>query len=224
MQRMIEKVLNWVFPIPVHCAECGHKLASFEIQLGICRECLDKLRLFSGQALLKMEGLHEQHFDAVYGVALYEGMIKDWIYRMKYYGERQLAFPLVELVMAHGLHGDWDGIIPIPLHRERLEKRGYNQAGLIAEGVAFYLGRPYVEGLARVKATAPQNQLRLSERQANVQGIFALRPGFAVAGKEWLLVDDIFTTGATVNEAAKVLKLGGARRVDVCVLASGRMM
>jgi ComF family protein len=113
-----------------------------------------------------------------------------------------------------------DAIIPVPLHPKRLRWRGFNQAVLLAREV----GRswqvpvdPFI--LFRSRETPPQTQLDEGERRKNVRGAFALNPAKSVQGKVLLLVDDVYTSGATVNECSRVLTRAGAREVHVLTLA-----
>jgi ComF family protein len=115
-------------------------------------------------------------------------------------------------------------VVPVPLHWWRHWRRGYNQAETLARAVAAGLGLPcWPRCLRRIRNT-PQQTLQSSptSRQANVHGAFAPRPGYRMAGKRVLLVDDVLTTGATASEAARALRRGGAGSVAVAVLAHGR--
>jgi ComF family protein len=113
-------------------------------------------------------------------------------------------------------------VIPVPLHRFRLWSRRFNQAALLAQGVARHAGLPYAPmALTRVKRTRPQVGLTRDARAANMQGAFKV-PAEAthrVAGARILLVDDVLTSGATLNAAARVLLRAGAARVDVLTFA-----
>jgi ComF family protein len=115
-----------------------------------------------------------------------------------------------------------DVIVPVPLHRRRLWWRRYNQSALLAQAVAGQSGRPLASAaLARVRATAQQVGLSADERDRNVRGAFRVpveqKP--AVAGRRVLLVDDVYTTGATVRAATRALLRAGATAVDVLVFA-----
>ncbi len=115
-----------------------------------------------------------------------------------------------------------DLIVPVPLHRWRLLKRRYNQAALLAQALARRTGLPAVNDLLRRKrATPSQGGLSAAGRRANVRGAFAVRPAYAdrLAGRRVLLVDDVMTTGATVNAVATVLRRHGVLGVDVLTLA-----
>lgn len=121
-----------------------------------------------------------------------------------------------ELLAARG----YDAIVPVPLHIARLRWRGFNQAVLLARPLARSWRIP-LEPLAlrRSRPTAPQVGLGEVERRRNIAGAFEIRDAAAIRGRRVLLVDDVFTTGATVEECSRVLLKGGALAVDVAVLA-----
>ncbi|AZR73834.1 hypothetical protein BBF96_10815 [Anoxybacter fermentans] len=228
MRRLINGILNLIYPERARCSLCKDELISWEIQLGICHQCLNEMNFFAGKGLKKLPELFEQHIDLVGSAVLYTGLIKELIYRLKYYGERQLIYPMVELMVRQYYiifkEEKWDGLIPVPLHESRLHERGYNQALLLAVGLSFYLKIPCFDWVERVKETHPQNQLTLDQRRKNLEGAFRLKKGIEIKGGRWLIIDDIFTTGNTTNEIAKILKEAGAEKVGVYTLASGRMM
>lgn len=119
---------------------------------------------------------------------------------------------------------DWqiDVVIPVPLHPRRYAERGFNQAEPITEALAAYTGRNMVDGLRRTKYTTKQARLSKRAREQNVRGAFSLANNEMVAGKNILLVDDVYTTGATMAECAMVLKEAGAARVFGFTLARGK--
>jgi len=111
-------------------------------------------------------------------------------------------------------------IIPVPLHPQRLRWRGFNQAVILGRAVSRSWGvplDPFV--LQRSRQTRPQTELTRKERQPNVRGAFSTDPGKSLKGQDILLVDDIYTSGATVKECTRVLLRGGARTVQVLTLA-----
>jgi len=111
-------------------------------------------------------------------------------------------------------------IIPVPLHGARLRERGYNQALEIARPVARALGIPLdFRSLVRMRATAPQTGMTVAARRRNLRGAFALRDDTAVRNLRVALVDDVMTTGSTVQAAAKCLRAAGAKEVDIWVIA-----
>lgn len=111
-------------------------------------------------------------------------------------------------------------IVPIPLHKDKLRERGFDQSYLIARYMAGRLKLPFWDALLmRIKATESQAKKKKNERLENVRGAFSLTRPEEARGKDILLIDDVFTTGATANEAAKVFKRAGAGRVHVFTLA-----
>lgn len=115
---------------------------------------------------------------------------------------------------------DYHLVVPIPLHRTRLRERGFNQSLLLAKEIGTVWGIPidYIN-LQRIRPTEPQINLKGKERIRNVKGAFAVKGEKAFKGKRVLLIDDVYTTGATVSECSKVLKKARAERVDVLTLA-----
>ena len=115
----------------------------------------------------------------------------------------------------------WDALVPIPLHPARRRERGFNQSAEIARWLGAKVGLRVEEGLIRVKPTPPQARLRRTERLRNLRGALALAPGFDPRGQRLLLCDDVFTTGATADACARVLKKEGADEVAALTVARG---
>jgi len=107
-------------------------------------------------------------------------------------------------------------LTPIPLHSSRQRWRGFNQAGILAQELSVNLNLPIADVLQREKTTKTQKDLKKDERSRNVAGAFALKKGADIRGKNIILIDDVTTTGATLQEAAKVLKRNGAAKV-ICL-------
>lgn len=113
-----------------------------------------------------------------------------------------------------------DLILPVPLHSKRLRWRGFNQSVLLARQLSRAYGiplHPYI--LSREKETPPQTQLSEDDRRRNVRGVFSVHGKEVIKGKNLLLVDDVYTSGATVNECSRALKQAGAKEVYVLTLA-----
>jgi ComF family protein len=140
----------------------------------------------------------------------YEGTLRDVLHALKYDGRRSVAGPLGRLMAATG--GDVlagaDFVVPVPLHFFRQYARGFNQASELAG----HLGLPVLNALRRTRATVTQTDLPEAERHANVRGAFVLR-GVVPVSSVLVIVDDVSTTGATLDECARVLLDGGAREV-----------
>ncbi|MEK6680504.1 MAG: ComF family protein [Nitrospirota bacterium] len=123
-------------------------------------------------------------------------------------------------VQGDRMHFDNSLIVPVPLHKKRLNERGFNQSLLIAHHLSKSLNIPLsIDGLQRVRWTRPQIELSREERLRNVKGAFAVRDGISFKGKKLLLIDDVYTTGATVNECARMLKKAGAKEINVFTIA-----
>jgi ComF family protein len=115
-----------------------------------------------------------------------------------------------------------DMIVPVPLHHVSLRERGFNQAHLLSLAVSKRFGVPVRRScLAKIRHTRPQSGLNRQERLTNLKGAFKVKDPGAVKGKNILIVDDVYTTGATVSKAAGALKEAGASKIEVAVLAKG---
>ncbi len=140
---------------------------------------------------------------------------------MKYRGKTQLAPVLAGLItQTHPAPTNVDVLVAVPLHPDRLREREYNQALLLAHHLGRHWNLPVlIDVLRRTKPTLPQTSLTRRERLKNLRRCFAVATPSAVEGKTALLVDDVFTTGTTVNECAKALRKAGAEAVYVQTLA-----
>jgi ComF family protein len=186
------------------CTCCGRVFASRDGADRVCGDCQTD----------------PPPFDRARAAALYDGPVAQAITRFKF--SRQMAVlpvmqhwlqrpPCLELVAAADL------LAPVPLHPKRIKHRGFNQSLLLAQG---FPGAAVVRELVvRTRHTAPQVGLNPKERQDNVKGAFAVTVPALVKGKSVLLIDDLYTTGSTVKECARVLRKAGASRVEVLTVA-----
>lgn len=154
----------------------------------------------------------------------YTGLGRAVIHALKYGGERRLAGPLGAALArrwaACGQLGDV--LVPIPVHRDRLRDRGFDQARLIADEVGRVTGAPVARALVRTRRTARQAELDRTGRAGNVAGAFAVAGPAAVGGRWVVLVDDVMTTGVTLREAALALHAAGAVAVSALTVARER--
>ena len=151
-----------------------------------------------------------------------DGPARKLVHRLKYSDRAELAKPMGRWMARAGadILADADLIAPVPLHPVRLWRRRFNQAAMLAREIARATGKPCDPGaLLRVKATASQVGLSRAQRAENVQGAFRAAKGAAVKGLNVVLVDDVLTSGATANAAARALIRAGAKRVDALVFA-----
>ena len=197
------------------CARCDVALLSNAGPL--CRACAALSRTTPPPAL-----------ERIVVASVYDGAVASAIRGLKFRGQRRLALPLARLLLAAVEDATLapDLIIPMPLHGGRRRERGYNQAALLARPLARAMRAPLREdALARTRATQPQTRLSRPDRRANVAGAFALASHAAqtqLAGKRLLLVDDVTTTGATLDAAAEALL--AARPAAILALAVARPM
>lgn len=159
--------------------------------------------------------------DSIRSVALFQGPLREGIHRYKYQRLASLADPfgdmLIEYWCTHQLTADW--LVPVPLHPSRERDRGYNQSNLLARRLAAGVGVPIsAAGLRRTRATAVQMELNAAQRKENVAGAFACDEA-RVRGKRVIVVDDVCTTGATLEACAAALLKAGAVSVMGLTLA-----
>jgi ComF family protein len=163
-------------------------------------------------------------FAAARAAFLYRATVRELVHHFKYGGKVQLRRPL-GLLTARELAPFASFfapqlLLPVPLHVRRLRQRGFNQAVLLGEVLARQWGVPLDRyQLLRTRWTEPQVNLSAAERVANVRGAFAVAAKHGLAGKRVLLVDDVYTTGSTVRECARLLAQAGAAAVGVVTVA-----
>ncbi len=197
------------FVLGRQCRCCGVPLPDVSAEAPICGHCQDEPPVFErARSALRYDGvarrlvLRFKHGQRIDGTPTYAG----WMLRAG-----------SELVAAADL------VVPVPLHRWRLVQRSYNQSALLAQAIARRSGKPVlVDGLLKLRATRSQQTLGAADRRRNVKADdFALgrRAGLLVPGRRVLLIDDVLTTGSTVNACARCLLAGGAAAVDVLTLA-----
>jgi ComF family protein len=190
------------------CPVCGTPFISRVEDDHLCGDCLKK----------------RPHYDALIAPFLYEGGIMDAIHQIKYNGRTYITGSVGELAasFAKERFGDTNGflLMPVPLHPKRLRERGFNQSLILARAIAANLDTEIdFLSLRRVRYTQPQTGLKKVERKRNVRGAFGLAGRPDLKGKTVILVDDVATTGSTLDECAKVLKKGGCEKVFCLVLA-----
>lgn len=196
------------------CSVCGFVFKSREGNDHVCGNCIE----------------HPKRFRKARALGLYDKTLMEIIHSFKYREKLQLARPLEELLLSVFARNwnmdDFDLVVPVPLHVKRIRKRGFNQAYYLVRGwpeiavkfksCNFDIGQ---DALYRTAWTEPQTGLGRKKRMENIRGAFSVGDESKVTGKRVLLVDDVYTTGATVNECAKAILGGGAVSVDVLTLA-----
>lgn len=193
-------------PVPESsCRVCARPLLSTSGDSAVCGACLAK----------------PPFFQRTIAAFLYQPPFKHLIVQLKYHERigfaRPLAYLLIRRLIECGVEAP-DGIVPVPLSRQRMRERGYNQAYEIARIVSQYFQCPLVcDCVKKQEGYLPQTGLRAQERRRNVRGAYRLcKP---CVGKRLVVVDDVMTTAATLNEMARLLIKGGAEVVEAWVLA-----
>lgn len=196
------------------CACCGAPIVNIHAAK-ICKECRDN-RYHTAPP-----------FEAARAVFDYSGAIRSAIHKLKYDGKTALAAPLagflIEFLQTSSTRcceiDEIDLITTVPLHRWRQWRRGFNQSELLSREVGRHLKKPSREVLRRTRLTPPQVEMSREERLQNVRNVFATRENCDLKGATILLIDDVYTTGATLKECAQVLKNAGAQKIFALTLA-----
>lgn len=195
--------------LPPYCLKCGKSIPELKAS---CAEC---------------QRGPNYYFTRVWATCHYDGVLRECIHTLKYRGKVRLARPLGQLMadfaMNHLNGSSMDMIIPVPLHSSKKREREFNQAELLSQDVSKALHLPIVtNNLKRIRPTQPQSNLNSKEaRLKNIRNAFKLTSPPKLTGKSILLIDDLFTSGSTVNECSRTLLDGGAQDVVVLALARG---
>ena len=226
------------FFLPRLCLFCGAAVGE-EAAVAVCPECAARIEWMAsplctccGRVFASRDGADRAcgdcqkeapPFALARAAAIYDGPVATAITHFKF--GRQMAYlPVMQSWLRRPicmeLVADADLLTPVPLHPRRLKQRGFNQAWLLAQ--AFPAAPLARDALVRLRHTVPQVGLNPKERRDNVKGAFGVPAPDRVKGKHVLLIDDLFTTGATVRECARVLRRAGARRVEVLTVARVR--
>lgn len=235
MRGLKEHLLEFVFP--PRCAICGSLLPLEQEERLLCPDCLAHPPFLTGERcqlcgreieedVLCHRCRHEDFlFRAGTAVFSYETMQEE-IAAFKFQGYRQegqrLSHLMAEFLLKN--HGDWtawaDVLTEVPLHPNKFRFRGFNQAALLCEGLAKETGMHHMSGVLRRHVdTLPQSSLKAKQRRENLKNVFSVAMPEAVEGKQILLLDDIFTTGTTLQECTRTLLRAGAAAVRIYCLS-----
>jgi len=245
MTSLIEPVRKWLdaglgFFYPEACQLCGKEHAAARDGF-VCAHCWLQVRFikppfcercglpFAGDLTTPFECTNcremDLHFSSARSAAVARGVVLEAIHRFKYRRQPWFEDFLAGLLLREAvpaLRGqNWDLIVPVPLHPLKQREREFNQAERLARRLSTATKIPlHPELLRRVTPTATQTLLTRQQRAANMRGAFSVRPGRSLNGERVILVDDVFTTGATTSACARVLSTAGA--ADVCVWTIAR--
>jgi competence protein ComFC len=190
------------------CKECGRYLAGAKHSQATCISCTESRRFFS---------------DGV-SALFFKDPVKALLFQMKYHGDFGLARPLGGLMTKAFLQSaippypEW--LTYVPLHPLRFKERGFNQSGLLAKEIGKRLQLKVIPALERVRFDAVQATLNMQDRIKNIRNAFTIKRNFKIKAEHVLLVDDVMTTGSTLNECAKILRENGIPRITILSLLS----
>ncbi len=219
-------LLDLVFP--PSCIHCG-RLGTW-----LCRACAEQFSFWEGPFCIlcgrpwdepgpcRVCQAHSLHVYPIRSVFVFEGSVRAAVHALKYRGAASVASTLAAPMACYWQHQHMQGdcLVPVPLHPKRVAKRGYNQAELLARALGQHLDLPIVPHLLRrVRDTVSQTKLNRDERQKNMEGAFALAEEVDLSGWKLTLVDDVATTGSTLDACAEILLEAGAQMVNAFTLA-----
>lgn len=231
---LLHSTKNALFVKDIKCIICNEELKT-KNKYCICDKCLQKLPYQTGRVCYKCGDTvfgsgsyclhckdHEKPYEFARAPFTYEGAIKTLIYKLKYSKGKYLAPYLSLFLLDEFAKQDWnvDVVIPVPLFASREKKRGFNQATLLSSQFTNMLNLPIdTQTLIRIKNTPTQTKLTKQERKINLTKAFKVTNKQNVKNKNILLIDDVFTTGATIEECSEVLKKAGAKNIYILTLA-----
>lgn len=235
--KVRDRILDIIFPKSIKCIFCDEELTSHAVNR-TCEDCQRTLPFISRGCPKCGSILNDNNsgvcanckannfdFEQARSVFVYTDKVVSVIHRFKYSSQIYLADPLADYMS--DVLATWDIepdiITAVPLHKARERERGYNQSRLLGEHIAKKLKYPYMDLCTKIVDNPSQTTLDVASRKSNVVGAYKFIDSKrkVVKGKTILLIDDIYTTGSTVNEVTKVLKQAGADKVYVLTLAHG---
>ena len=234
LRNIIDSAVGLLFP--KQCMSCGKVLLKIEKDFGFCQDCVKDVKLTGGNVCMhcgkpidnKVSELclqckdKKHYFEQNKGVLLYDGPVKKSMYQFKYSNKRCFGKSYANLAVKK--YGKWiadkniEAIVPVPMYKRKMKRRGYNQAEVFAKELGRLIGIPVANNIIlREKETVAMKQLKGAKRKKNLLNAFIVTENI-VQFRKVLVVDDIYTTGTTINEVARVLKSGGIAEVyGLCV-------
>jgi ComF family protein len=211
---ILNKILDLLYP-PV-CGICGKGKNTY-----LCKKCEIKLKR---EAVFGIDEYQDKYFDKHYYIFRYDSFIRKIILDYKFNEKPFLYKSFINFFNKYQkkyLQIDfYDIIVPVPISKKRLKQRGYNQSYLIAKEISEILNIKIEKDiLVKKENNIQQSTLNKEEREKNVQDVYEIKNKESIKDKKILLIDDIFTTGATVNECSKLLKSAGAEKIDIFTIA-----
>ncbi|KAB3526651.1 ComF family protein [Alkaliphilus serpentinus] len=210
-----------LYPVGISCIACKGPLGGNE-KYSLCPSCYDKIHFFHKGRWIQIPSIHDNSFIRVYSPTAYDEITKKLVARLKYNNETYLARIMAEIMMDYLYKEElyFTTIVAVPLHASKKISRGFNQAFLLAEYISKLSKVPNIEkGLSRHKNTKAMHLLTKEERRKNVEDAFIIRNPKEFYNQHILLIDDIVTTGATLESCNKALVEAGAASVTAITFA-----
>ena len=216
--RSIPTVSNLIYPQT--CGICG-KIAPNSL----CKKCEIELKKQSDINIINQgKEIEDKYFNEIMYIFKYEGQIRKLIIDYKFNEKSYIYLTFINFLLKNKKIFEniknYDTIIPVPISKKRLKTRGYNQSLLLAAEIAEQTNLELVNNcLIKTKNIIEQSKLNKEDRRKNIQGVYELKNKKIIEDKKILLIDDIYTTGSTVNECSKILRQGNPNKIGIFVLA-----
>ena len=214
----VSKILNLIYP--QICGMCGKINKN-----SLCKKCeIELKKQAENQIINNGEEIQDKYFNELMYIFKYEGQIRKLILDYKFNEKSYLYLTFVNFLLKNKKIFEniknYDTIIPVPISKKRKTTRGYNQSLLIARKIAEQTDFELMNNcLVKTKNIIEQSKLNKEDRIQNIQGVYELKSKQLIENKKIILIDDIYTTGSTVNECSKILKQGNPKKIGILVLA-----
>lgn len=241
MKKILKFIISLIFPKT--CSVCG-KTVAYDCDYNICKDCLKTLPKLENVSMCKRcsfplsyygqdcpdcKNNKNVYFDVLKSPYIYSGAIKKLIKSLKYsrkiFLAKDLSYLLTDFLFKENIAGDTDFIVAVPMYGIKKFFRGYNQAQLLAEEISKIIKKPVLKDVViRKKYTKPQFNLNRQQRYKNLQNMFCINKKYSavIKNKNVLLIDDVATTGATLNECSKTLKENKVQKIVAVTLARAK--
>ena len=230
-----KKTVDWIIKkfYPPRCIFCNTVMED-KVKLRVCKKCAAEIKRVPaehcpicgkvsplGNSVCWSCSMNKIPYNSHSSVYFYEGNVRKSLIRFKFRNKPQYAETMGMLMAAYApASSNFDIITYVPMSKHAVKTRGYNQTKLLAESISRILGKPCEESLSKIKETKRQSSLKFKQRQKNVVGAYLGDEN--LTDKTVLLIDDIFTTGATFKECAKALKKAGVKEINCLSFAMTR--
>lgn len=222
MKKIFESVIELLYPSA--CIICDAKSPNY-----ICEKCNQRIKKIEANTFLNEEDDNniDRSYKYLYYIFLYEKIIRKIMIDYKFFSKPYIANFFSRKISSNRYLCDiiesYDCIIPVPMSPYKEKLRGYNQTKLVTNILSRYLKIPQVKPLKRVNNSLTQSSLNKYQRKTNIEGAFYIEENQNIQGKKVILLDDIYTTGNTIEECSHLLKKAGAKEIFVIILAKDFM-